>query len=484
MTGIEIDKQEVKRAHRILAEQDIDWVMGHFVDLLGFQRSFTSPATEALKEDFWRSGISCDGSSVKGFASIERSDLNLVPDPTTLQVLPWTKKTDQRQARVIVNLYSAGNWAPFEGAPRWIAQRADEAVRLAGFDRVMLSPELEFHLFKSMEEAVLSNDLWSPNIDTGLGITRVLPHFVESYGKAEYMEKPQSGYFRAPPVDRTDHYRNALAEVLMELGVPVKYHHHENGSTQVEIEFRAVESIRYAADISMLYKFAARNIAQAHELVATFMPKPLFADAGNGMHVHLSLFKNQANVFHDPDDPEGLSQTARYFMGGILDHARSMCAITNPTINSYRRLVLGAEAPVYIAWSSMNRSALIRVPDHTDDPLTVNCEPRHQDTSANPHLAFALLVHAGLDGIQKKIDPGDPVNENIYHLSSARRQQLGIESLPTSLGNAIELMEADDLARRVLGSHSYDRYLELKKKEWKDYCAYVSPWEHYRYFDV
>ncbi len=474
----------MKEAHRNLAEHDVEWVMGHFVDLLGFQRSFSSPATEALKEDFWRSGISCDGSSVKGFASIEHSDLNLVPDPSTLQFLPWTANTDQRQARVIVNLYSAGDWAPFEGAPRWIAQRADQAVREAGFERVMLSPELEFHLFKSMEEAVLNNDLWSPNIDTGLGIIRVLPHFVEGYSRAEYMEKPQSGYFRAPPVDRTDHYRNALARVLMELGVPVKYHHHENGSTQVEIEFRAVASVKQAADISMLYKFAARNIAQAHELVATFMPKPLFADAGNGMHVHLSLFKNDQNAFADPDDEYGLSQTARYFMGGILEHAGTMCAITNPTINSYRRLVLGAEAPVYVAWSAMNRSALIRVPDHTEDPLTVNCEPRHPDTSANPYLAFAMLVQAGLEGIRRKLEPGDPVNENIYHLTTARRKQLGIESLPTSLGNAIELMESDDLPRQVLGSHSYDQYRELKQKEWKDYCSYVSPWEHYRYFDI
>ncbi len=484
MAGIDFDPIAVEQATKIIEDEKIDWVMGHFVDLIGWQRSFSSPASEAQNEDFWRSGISCDGSSVKGFASIERSDLNLVPDPATLQALPWTRDTDQRQARVVVNLYTPGNWQPFEGAPRWIATRTDEAVKAAGFDRIMLSPELEFHLFKSMEEAVIANDLWSPNIDTGLGIIRVLPQFIEGYSKPEYMEKPGAGYFRAPPVDRTDHFRNALASVLMELGVPVKYHHHENGSTQVEIEFRAVESIRHAADVSMLYKFAARNIAQAHDLVATFMPKPLFADAGNGMHVHLSVFKDDRNAFADPDDEHGLSQTARYFMGGILEHARSMCAITNPTINSYRRLVLGAEAPVYVAWSVMNRSALIRVPDHTEDPLTVNCEPRHTDTSANPYLAYAILVRAGLEGIKKKLDPGDPVNENIYKLSPERRRQMGIKSLPTSLGNAIELMETDDLTRRVLGTRSYDRFLEQKKKEWKDYCAYVSPWEHYRYFDV
>jgi len=471
-----------EEANRLLKEENVRWVQGQFTDLMGYLRSYTSPATEYLEKGMWKNGISMDGSSV-GFSQIEKSDMNLIPDASTLQVLPWSPG-DQRTARVLVDVYESRTWEHFEGSPRCIAKRADVALKEAGFERVMLSPELEYFIFRSMGDALTENDAWSGDAQSGLGNLKALPKMIRDYGSAKYLVKPHLGYFLAPPVDQTDAFRNEFASMLLDMGVPVKYHHHETGSKQVEVEFRAISGVKQAGDVSMLYKFVARNVGEKHEMVPTFMPKPLSADSGNGMHVHLSLWNGEENSFFDKDDKYSLSQTARYFIGGMLEHARGMAAITNPTVNSYKRLVLGSEAPVYVAWSAMNRSALIRVPDHTDDPVTVNCEARHPDTSANPYLAFAVLVQAGLDGIKKKIEPGDATDENIYRLSNERRKELGIAELPATLGQALDELECDEVAQRALGKAAYERFIDVKRKEWKDFCLYVSPWEHFRYFEL
>jgi glutamine synthetase len=409
--------------------------------------------------------------------------MNLVPDPTTFQILPWTGG-EHKAARVVVDLKATEDWSAYPGDPRHIARTADEVVKGAGYDHVSISPELEFFLFRSIDHAVTENDIWTPLSPTGHGHIRVLPELLEDFQRPVYLSKPHSGYFQPPPNDTTESYRNEFSRTLINMGVPVKYHHHENGTTQIEVEFRAQRTCVHAADISMLYKFVSRNVAVKYGLVPTFMPKPLFADTGNGMHAHLSLWKGDRNVFFDKEDDLSLSQTARYFMGGILEHAPYMAAVTNPVVNSYRRLVLGAEAPVYCAWSPQNRSALIRVPAHTDDPHTINIEPRHPDTAANPYLVFSVLVKAGLDGVKNKREPGDPVTGNIYHFSRSKRRKLGITELPNTLGRALDLMESSDFMQRALGKEAYDRFLEVKRTEWNDYCTHVSPWEHFRYFDV
>lgn len=469
-------------ADQVLEEQSVKWVQGQFTDLMGYLRSFTSPAKEYLEGSLWRNGISMDGSSV-GFSRIESSDMNLIPDPETLKILPWSER-EMRIARVLVDVYESRTWELFGGDPRNIARRADDEIAAAGFDAAWLSPELEYFVFRSMGDALIENDAWSRNAQSGLVNLKALPQMLSDYNTSRYLIKPHQGYFIAPPVDQTDAFRNDFSSALLSLGVPVKYHHHETGSNQVEVEFRAISSAMRAGDTAMLYKLAARNVGQTHGYVPTFMPKPISADSGNGMHVHMTLWKGGENTFFDEGDERSLSQTARYFMGGILEHAQGMAAITNPTVNSYKRLVLGSEAPVYVAWSSMNRTALIRVPDHTDDPLTVNCEARHPDTSANPYLAFGVLLLAGLDGIKRKLEPGDPTDENIYRLSVERRRQLGIKELPATLGQALDALESDEVAQRALGRDAYERFLDMKRAEWKDFCLYVSPWEHFRYFEI
>jgi len=474
--------KKVEKANDYLKKNKVVWVQGQFVDIFGSLRSYSSPVDEYLTKDMWRTGISFDGSST-GFSQIDRSDLNLVPDPETLVVLPWTSG-EQRTARVIVDIKEAQSWDPFEDSPREISKRTDQAVKDAGFSEVKISPELEFYIFSSMSDVILANDLWTSDSPKGLGNIRVLPEMLEDYSQPKYLLKPEHGYFASSPLDTTELFRNEFSSTLMKLGVPVKYHHHENGTSQQEVEFRAIPTATRAADTSVIFKYASRNVAARFGLLPTYMPKPLFSDAGNGMHIHSTLWKGKKPVFFDKDEPFSLSQTARYFIGGVMEHAQGMTAITNPTINSYRRLVIGAEAPVYISWSAMNRSALIRVPDHTDDPITVNVEVRHPDTSANPYLANSVVVQAGLDGIRKKIEPGDPTDANLYTMTPDQLKKDGIKALPSTLGAALEMMESDDLAKNVLGTGAYQTFLDQKIEEWKSFCTHVSPWEHFRYFDI
>lgn len=479
----EVSRGIIAQKNKNLRDNKVVWVQGHFTDLLGHLRSFTCPVEDFLNGKVWQHGMGFDGSSVRGFRAVDDSDMLAVPDPETLVVLPWGEP-EQKTARVITDAYESSDFKPFEGDPRYISKKAMEAAQKMGYDKAWISPELEFYVFKSMNAAILENDIWSTDSQAGSGSIKVIPELLEHYSASDYFIKPKRGYFAAPPVDQTNEYRNEFASTLMKLGVPVKYHHHEGGSGQVEIEFKAVPSPVIAADFSMLYKFVSKAIAKKYGLLATYMPKPIFADSGSGMHAHMFLESKGKPVFYDKDDEYNLSQTARYFMGGILEHAEGMTAITNPTINSYRRLVPDSEAPVYITWSVRNRSSLIRIPAHIDNPSKINCEVRHPDPSANPYLTFAVLLQCGLDGIKKKIEPGPPINENIYQLSKERRRELNVKQLPSSLGDALSKLETDDVVRKSLGKHSFEQFLKLKWKEWNDYCVYVSPWEHYQYFDI
>ncbi|MEM4728638.1 MAG: type I glutamate--ammonia ligase [Thermoplasmata archaeon] len=473
----------IGRANDLLKSTGARWVEVHFSDLLGGLRSFTVPAEDLLNEKVWDDGIGFDGSSVKGFAQVEASDMRAVPDPATLVVSPVCGGA-LTVARALADIFNPATGRRFEADPRRIAQKAMQNLGKAGFDEAWLSPELEFSLFRSRLDALVQNDALNPASSRGSGHLVVFPELIEPHHPSGFRPLPGSAYFASPPLDDTDAFRNDFSSALQDFGIPVKFHHHEGGVTQVEVELKAMPCARMMGDACLTYKFLARLVAAHHGFVPTFMPKPIQADHGNGMHVHVSLWKGGESAFYDPGDEYHMSQTMRYFIGGILEHARGCAVITNPTVNSYKRLVPEYEAPVYIAWSPVNRTALVRIPARHANPGSINCEPRHPDPSANPYLVFAVLLEAGLDGIKRKLDPGPPVNENIFRMSKERRRELGIKRLPGSLGEALEAMESDDIVKRVLGSASYDVYRELKKSEWRAFSNEVTSWEHAMYFNV
>jgi len=471
------------RSNDVLKNNGISWVQVHFTDLLGGLRSFTVPVEDLFSGKIWEDGIGFDGASVKGFAQVESSDMRAIPDPSTLSILRLGDEA-KPLARVMAEVFNPRTGLRLDSDPRNIAARTMAHLARAGFAEAWLSPELEFTLFHSPQDAVIQNDVWNPASAEGSGHLRVVPELLGEHHPTSYRSHPSNSYFAAPPMDETDPFRNEFATMLHELGIPVKFHHHENGAGQVEVELKAMSSAITMGDACVTYKFLARLVAQRHGMVPTFMPKPVQADSGNGMHVHISLWKGGQSAFYDRDDRYHMSQDMRYFVGGLLEHARGTAAITNPTVNSYKRLVPEHEAPVFIAWSPVNRTALVRIPARHAHPDSINCEPRHPDPSANPYLVFAVLLESGLDGIRRKLDPGPPVNENVYRMSAERLRELGIRRLPASLGEALEQMESDSLVRRVLGAQATDSFLELKRKEWRNFSNAVSTWEHAMYFHV
>jgi len=300
--------------------------------------------------------------------------------------------------------------------------------------------------------------------------------------------RPKEGYFRAPPEDTTVEYRNELVYYLEKLGVTVEYHHHEVATAgQIELNFKPKQLVD-VGDAFYLYKFAAKNIAAKHGLIATFMPKPLYLDNASGMHTHQSLWKGEPfkgePLFADPDDEFMLSQKARYYIGGLLEHAKALTALCCPTVNSYKRLVPGFEAPIYICWSPRNRSALVRVPVYIKKPSHIRVEYRCVDPSCNPYLAFTAQLAAGLDGIKKKIEPGDPLMKDVYELSPQEKREYGVGELPTTLRDALDHLASDEVLQKVLGSHIFDAFMSLKVDEWNQYCLYITPWEYMKYFDI
>mgnify|MGYP001038818656 CR=1 FL=1 len=474
----------IEEANMLLRESDVFWVQCQFVDIPGRLRSYSVPAEDFLSGAVWENGMSFDGSSV-GLREAEDSDLLSVPDPSTLRVLPYGEGP-HRMARVVVDILHPAHRRPFEMDPRNVALRADDRVREAGADRAWVQPELEFYLLKSREKLAREMSVKEAISPGPMGPPEVHPRRFASDPAllSDYTIAPKGGYFAPVPLDITDTFRNEFSYQLNLLGVPIKYHHHEGGGKQVEIEFKHMPSVREAADTSVLYKFLSRVVAQRHGFIPTYMPKPLDHDAGNGMHVHQWLERDGEPWFHDLDDEHGLSQEGRYYIGGIMEHARAMCAVTNPTVNSYKRLVPEFEAPVYVAWSPRNRTALIRIPSPFSKKRTGDIEVRHPDTSSNPYLAFAVVVWSGLDGIRRRIDPGDPITGDVTKLSRSRMRELDVQRLPATLEEALELMETDDLVREALGRELFDRFLEIKNREILEHNVYVSPWEVERYFDI
>jgi len=483
--------EAINTAKESLKKNKIRWVHTAFVDIRGLMQDVVIPAKQYTEGQVLTAGIGFDGSSVRGFKTIEESDMILKPDPETLAIIPWTTDEKQRSAIILGDVYEAfGGTEPSVVDPRgYVAKRAVKAAKDMGYTG-LFGPELEYFVFSSIDPTNLVWDMWvSPKGGAGdsWGAPRVVPKSPETT-PGHHTLRPKEAYFRPPPEDTTVEYRNEVASLLEEnFDIEIEMHHHEVATAgQIEIDFKYGELVK-TADRTMFYKFVAKNVAKKHGLIATFMPKPVYLDNASGMHVHASLWKGKKNVMYDESDEYAeMSQTGRYFIGGLLEHARAITAVTCPTVNSYKRLVPGFEAPIYIMWSRRNRSAMVRVPVYFKGPehaAAKRAELRSADPSCNSYLAFSCILMAGLDGIKKKLDPGDPVDEDVYELSPERRRALGIKELPTTLRDALEAMQSDDVVHKTLGSHIFDAFIEYKTNDWNQYCLYVTPWEIMKYLD-
>lgn len=476
---------------QILKENDVKQVLCAFSDVRGYLMTFSIPAREFIEGNALEDGIGFDGSSIRGFKTIEQSDMVWKADPETLRIIPWINDPIQKTAIIFGDVYEAGGETLADCDPRgYVAKNLQKKLAEEG-KSVILGPEIEFFVFESLDPTCTYWDMWvSPNGGAGdsWGPPRVVPQSPELTPGRNYVIRPKEGYFRAPPEDTTVEYRNELVHYLEQMGVIVEYHHHEVATAgQVELDFKPKELVP-VGDAFYIYKFAAKNLARMRGWIATFMPKPLYLDNASGMHTHQSLWEGEPfkgkNLFADPDDEFGLSQTARYYIGGLLEHAKALTAVCCPTVNSYKRLVPGFEAPIYICWSPRNRSALVRVPMYVKKPYAIRVEYRGADPSCNPYLAFSAMVAAGLDGIKKKIDPGDPIMKDVYELSPSEKRELGIGELPTTLRDALDHLASDEVIQKVLGSHIFDAFMSIKIDEWNQYCLYITPWEYMKYLDI
>ncbi len=479
-----------EKIKNILAQEKIKFVLCAFTDIRGIFQSFSVPAEEFLRDtEYFDVGIGFDGSSIRGFKSLQESDVIFYPDTNAFYILPWTEGA-QKIAVLIGDIrepYGATGVADFD--PRsYVAGNAMKKAQAMGY-KAYFGPEIEFFVFKSIDPSHLTYDIFvSPKGGSGdsWGPPRVNPESPDT-SVGGYILRPKEAYFRNPPEDTTSEYRNDFATSLMKMGFRIEKHHHEVSTKgQCEVNFSYGELIQ-TADRVQIYKLAARNIAKKYGWIATFMPKPIYLDNASGMHVHLSLFKGDKNAFFDPNDQYAeLSQEARYYIGGLLEHAPALTAICCPTVNSYKRLVPGFEAPINILYSKRNRSALIRVPVYLKGEKyskSRRFEYRGVDPSANPYFALAALLTAGLDGIKKKIDPGSPIDHDVYEMSTQDKKSAGIGQLPTTLRDAIEVLQSDNLSKEILGSHLYDKFIEYKTEDWNQYCLYVTPWEIMKYLD-
>ncbi len=418
-----------------------------FTDIMGINKNVEVPQSEFEKAVDGQ--VMFDGSSVQGFARIEESDMLLIPDLSTYQLFPWPEPNGQ-VARLICDIHHPDG-QPFEGCPRSVLKRVCQRAEAMGFV-MQAGPEPEFFLFLRQENG-------EPT--------------VESHDRG--------GYFDLAPIDRGEEARRAIVNALNALGFAVEAAHHEVAPAQHEIDFRHRPALECADNIAT-FRYVVRKVALDFGLHATFMPKPVFGINGSGMHVHQSLFRGKKNSFYDPQDAEGLSATARGYIAGLLRHAREFCAVTCPLVNSYKRLVPGYEAPTHIAWAERNRSPLARVPARRGQGTRV--ELRMPDPACNPYLALAVMLASGLDGIERGLDAGPPVNKNIYTMSQRERRRLKIESLPESLGQAVAVMAKSQFMREVLGDHIFNFYLEAKHQEWLEYGAQVYSWELDRYLSL
>ncbi len=451
----------------------ISWIDLQFTDLFGYLRHVVVHRRVIDKEALVRGLGKLDGSSVKGFSTIEASDLVLKPVIDTLAPLPWSRGG----ARVICQVFDTGGLRRFPKDPRFAAEKTEELLANEGL-RTFVSPEIEFFIFDKVR---IDLQPWRQILE----ISSIEGPWSETAGM---FNRFKEGYYMSPPKDYFYDLRVEVAEALQKyFGVEVEVLHHEvAAASQHEISFRGGNIVE-AGDRTQTVKLAFKVIAAQKGFVATFMPKPLFGDNGSGMHVHISIWRGEDNLFYDPsDDYAELSQFARYFIGGLIEHGRALSAIVSPTVNSYRRLIPGYEAPAYLVWSKANRSAAIRIPAYLKgQPRKVRIEYRPPDPSANPYLAFAAIVLAGMDGVRKKIDPGNPVDENVYKMSPEKKRSLGIKELPRSLDEALDELESDhEWLKPAFSAELIESYIELKREEAKEIAKYVSPAEIYFYIDV
>ncbi len=431
---------------KTMADKEIRFLRLQFTDIMGIIKNVEVPYRQFEKA--LNGEILFDGSSIEGFARIEESDMLLRPDLETFAIFPARDASREgKVARLICDVYRP-DMTPFAGCPRLTLKKAVAEARALGLEPVA-GPEAEFFLFQRNDS-----------------------------GEATTVTHDAGGYFDLAPVDKGEECRRAIVNDLEVMGFEVEAAHHEVAPGQHEIDFKYEDMITTADHLST-FRFIVRKRAVDFGLHATFMPKPLYGENGSGMHVHQSLFKDGENAFFNPEKEWELDDIALWYIGGLLKHAKGLVAITNPLVNSYKRLVPGFEAPTHITWSERNRSPMARVPDRRG--VGTRVELRMPDPSANPYLAMAVMLKAGLDGIANKIDPGPPVNKNIYTMSHRERRRLKIDSLPGDLNEALDALEKDKVVLEALGEHIADNFIEAKRKVWREYISQVHPWEVKRY---
>ena len=427
-------------------DRDIKLVSLWFTDILGFLKSFdiTPRELEAVLVD----GAGFDGSSIEGFARIDESDMIALPDPTTFQILPWSLP-QYPVARMFCNILKPGGEA-FEGDPRYVLKRNLQRATDQGYT-FNVGPELEYFYFKNAET--------THTLDEG-------------------------GYFDLTPLDIASDLRLETVLTLEQMGITVQYSHHEGAASQHEIDLLYTDALTTADNI-MTSRLVIKEIAQKHGIYATFMPKPIFATNGSGMHVHQSLFKGDKNAFFDKNSPYYLSKIAKHYTAGLLKHAPELSSVVNQWVNSYKRLVPGYEAPVYLSWARRNRSDMIRVPEYQPGKEnSTRIEFRVPDPACNPYLAFSVMLAAGLEGIEKEYELADPIEENVFVMTGEEREERGIGSLPMNLSDAISLTEKSELVRKALGDHLFDSFIKNKRIEWDQYRIQVTEYELKRYLPI
>jgi glutamine synthetase len=443
-TSSEESRQQVRGR---IQQEGIEFVLLWFSDIEGHLKSFA--VTPAEIEDALDDGMGFDGSSITGFNAIEESDMVAIPDPETFQLMPW-KEGETKVARMICDIVTPDG-KPYEGDPRYVLRRALDRMTSLGFDTFNVGPELEYFLFR--------DDKGTETLDEG-------------------------GYFAMTTLDAASELRQETVRALESMGIPIEYVHHEVGPSQHEIDMRFADALSMA-DHTVTYRLIVKEIAKKAGFHATFMPKPIFGENGSGMHTHQSLFKDGRNAFFEGDDEWNLSAAGKAFIAGQLRHAREISAVFAQWVNSYKRLVPGYEAPVYVAWSRRNRSALIRIPLYKPGAeQATRAEIRCPDPACNPYLTFATLLHAGLEGIEQGYELPEPMETNLYHLTAEQRRERGIVSLPETLGEAIDELAQSELARKALGPHIFDRYVELKRSEWDEYRVQLTELELGKYLSV
>jgi glutamine synthetase len=433
----------LKKAH----DNDIKFIRLWFTDVQGILKSFALTVEElegALEE-----GMGFDGSSIEGFSRIEESDVIAMPDPSTFQILPWSPK-ENGVARMFADIQNPDG-SSFQGDSRWILKKTLKEASDLGYT-FYVGPELEFFYFKSDE------------------------------GDPQVLDR--GGYFDLTTLDVATELRRNTILYLEAMGIGVEYSHHEVAPSQHEIDLRYTDALTMA-DNALTYKLIVKEVATINGVYATFMPKPLFGENGSGMHTHQSLFRGDRNAFYDASDPFNLSDEAKWYIAGILKHSKEIVAITNQWVNSYKRLVPGYEAPVYISWARRNRSTLVRVPMYKPGKEnSTRIEFRCPDPACNPYLAFSVMLAAGLDGIKNKYELPVPVEENIFDMDEERRQEKGIDTLPNNLWEAVQYMEQSELVKRTLGDHIFNKFIENKKIEWDRYRTHVSKYELDTYLSI